>query len=251
MPRCAAVRDRRRGGPRPNLSERPRRWKGCRPTLFMNCLATAGAGGANLYCCFSVAVKRNNLKTSSSNLHGLFRSGQSPYLAEVPAVRAPTSLRPTPSSPGACAADRASIRSKVRTDGNSFSRWLNRSARDACRESRQTYHSVSRRSCVVHLDCQRPRDPSREESILLFRYCWGHGVAKCPAYDQSFRQQQLGADLLSHRSHPCPRCRTDLTESLRGHLYATREWHGREEEVRKRLEELAARCRLDLSTMPP
>ena len=72
---------------------------------------------------------------------------------------------------------------------------------------------------VVHLDCQRPRDLSREERVLLFRHCRGHAVAKCPACAQSFRQHQLGADLLGHRSHLCPRCRTDLTESLRGHLY--------------------------------
>ena len=56
--------------------------------------------------------------------------------------------------------------------------------------------------------------------MLLFRYCWGHAVAKCPACDQSFRQHQLGADLLAHRTYLCPRCRTDLTEGLRGHLYA-------------------------------
>ena len=73
---------------------------------------------------------------------------------------------------------------------------------------------------VVHLDCQRPRDLSREERILLFRYCWEHAVAKCTACDQSFRQHQLGGHLLAHRSYLCPRCRTDLTESLRGHLYA-------------------------------
>src|SRR5215813_5287625 len=73
---------------------------------------------------------------------------------------------------------------------------------------------------VVHVDCQRPRDLTLEERVLLVRYCWGHAVAKCPACDQRFRQQQLGSDLLGHRTHMCPRCRTDLTESLRGHLYA-------------------------------
>src|SRR5262249_56812588 len=36
----------------------------------------------------------------------------------------------------------------------------------------------------------------------------------------SFRQHQLGGDLLAHRAHLCPRCREDLTESLRGHLYS-------------------------------
>src|SRR5262245_43351458 len=73
---------------------------------------------------------------------------------------------------------------------------------------------------VAHLDCQRPRDLSREERILLFRYCWEHVVAKCVACDRSFKQHQLGVDLLAHRSYLCPRCRTDLTESLRGHLYS-------------------------------
>jgi len=55
---------------------------------------------------------------------------------------------------------------------------------------------------------------------LLFRYCWDHAVAKCSACDKSFRQNQLGADLLAHRAYLCPRCREDLTDSLRGHLYA-------------------------------
>lgn len=87
---------------------------------------------------------------------------------------------------------------------------------------------------VVHLDCQRPRDLSREERILLFRYCWGHAVAQCRACEQSFRQQQLGADLLGHRTYLCPRCRADLTESLRGHLYACAMLPG---EVRQRAQE--------------
>ena len=73
---------------------------------------------------------------------------------------------------------------------------------------------------IFHLDCQRPHNLSREERILLFRYCWHHAVAKCSACDQSFRQHQLGADLLAHRAYLCPLCRADLTESLRGHLYA-------------------------------
>jgi len=72
---------------------------------------------------------------------------------------------------------------------------------------------------LVHFDCQRPRYLSREERILLFRYCWEHTVAKCPACDQSFRQHQLGGDLLAHRSYLCPRCGADLTDGLRGHLY--------------------------------
>src|SRR5262249_34608513 len=88
---------------------------------------------------------------------------------------------------------------------------------------------------VVHLDCQRPRDLSREERVLLFRYCSDHAVVKCPACDQSFRQQQLGSDLRGHRTHLCPRCRADLTESLRGHLYACAMLP---EEVRRRAQEV-------------
>ena len=87
---------------------------------------------------------------------------------------------------------------------------------------------------IAHLDCQRPRDLSREERVLLFRYCWGHVVAKCAACDQSFPQQQLGSDLLGHRTHLCPRCRADLTEGLRGHLYACTMLP---EEVRRRAQE--------------
>ena len=73
---------------------------------------------------------------------------------------------------------------------------------------------------VVHVDCQRPGHLSREERILLFRYCWEHTVANCRACDASFRQHQLGGDLLVHRAYLCPRCLADLTDSLRSHLYA-------------------------------
>ena len=75
-------------------------------------------------------------------------------------------------------------------------------------------------SRVVHLDCQRPRHLTREERVLLFRYCWGHSVAKCPSCAQSLiRRHELASGLLDNRTHFCPRCRTDLTESIRGHLY--------------------------------
>jgi hypothetical protein len=72
---------------------------------------------------------------------------------------------------------------------------------------------------VAHVDCQRPRDPSPDERALLFRYCREHAVAKCPACAASFRQEELGADLVAHRANLCPRCRADLTESVRSHLY--------------------------------
>ncbi len=86
---------------------------------------------------------------------------------------------------------------------------------------------VSREDTVVfdggsqpmHLDCRRPRDLSPEERALLFKYCFDHAVAECASCSQDFRQQELGADLLGDRTNLCPRCRMDLTERLREHLY--------------------------------
>src|SRR5262245_56174106 len=76
-----------------------------------------------------------------------------------------------------------------------------------------------RRGVMTHVDCLRPRDLSPEERAILFWYCRDHAVAKCVACTASFRQNELGGDLLRHRIHLCPRCRVDLTESVRGHLY--------------------------------
>lgn len=73
---------------------------------------------------------------------------------------------------------------------------------------------------ILHVDCRRPRDLSHEERALPFKYCFGHSVADCATCTQSFRQQELGSDLLGHRTHLCPRCRADLTETLRTHLYS-------------------------------
>src|SRR5215471_17565303 len=76
-------------------------------------------------------------------------------------------------------------------------------------------------SRVVHLDCQRPRHLTREERLLLFRYCRGHAVAKCPSCAQSLIQRhELASGLLDKRTHVCRRCGTDLTESIRHHLYS-------------------------------
>jgi hypothetical protein len=72
---------------------------------------------------------------------------------------------------------------------------------------------------VVHLDCRRPRGLSHDERALLFRYCSDHAVATCAACGQAFRQHELGADFLLHRTHLCPRCRADLIDGVRGHLY--------------------------------
>ena len=73
---------------------------------------------------------------------------------------------------------------------------------------------------ICHVDCQRPHDLSHEERALLFKYCFGHAVAECPTCGQRFRQQELGSDLLGNRTHLCRKCRTDLMDSTREHLYA-------------------------------
>lgn len=72
---------------------------------------------------------------------------------------------------------------------------------------------------IFHLDCRRPRDLSIEERALLFRYCPDHVIAKCVACAASFTQHELVADLVASRSSLCPRCRADLTASMRAHLY--------------------------------
>src|SRR5262249_30987515 len=68
--------------------------------------------------------------------------------------------------------------------------------------------------------CRRPRELSPEERQLLFRYCFDHAVAQCASCSQDFRQAELGSDLLRSRTNLCPRCRVDLTERLREHLYS-------------------------------
>ena len=75
---------------------------------------------------------------------------------------------------------------------------------------------------IFHLNCQRTRDVSPEERVLLFRYCRDHAVAKCVACAASFQQYDLGADPLGSRFYLCPRCRADLTASIRTHLYTCR-----------------------------
>jgi hypothetical protein len=89
-------------------------------------------------------------------------------------------------------------------------------------------------SGMTHVDCLRPRDLGPEERALLFRYCWGHAGAKCIACAKNYRHQELGADVLGQRTNLCPRCRADLTESMRGHLYSCAMLP---EEVRRRARE--------------
>jgi hypothetical protein len=37
---------------------------------------------------------------------------------------------------------------------------------------------------------------------------------------QSYRQFELGSDLVNNRVHLCPNCRADLSENVRAHLYS-------------------------------
>ena len=73
---------------------------------------------------------------------------------------------------------------------------------------------------LSHVDCQRPHILTPEERALVFLYCSGHVVARCPACDIAYRYTQLAADMVGgSRSNMCPRCRRDLTEAVRAHLY--------------------------------
>ena len=93
---------------------------------------------------------------------------------------------------------------------------------------------------VMHLDCRSPRHLSPEERALLFQYCFDHAVAECASCSQDFRQQELASDLMGNCANLCPRCRTDLTERLREHLYNCSTLPG---EVRRRAREARAAAR--------
>lgn len=72
---------------------------------------------------------------------------------------------------------------------------------------------------VSHVDCRRRRMLSNEERTLLYRYCFAHAVAECSACTRSLRQTELGTDLFLGYTHLCPKCRQDVTESIRAHLH--------------------------------
>src|SRR4029453_17465535 len=73
---------------------------------------------------------------------------------------------------------------------------------------------------LSHIDCKRPHVLTPEERALVFVYCSGHVVARCPACDISCRYTELASDILGgNRTNMCPRCRQDLTEAVRAHLF--------------------------------
>jgi hypothetical protein len=77
----------------------------------------------------------------------------------------------------------------------------------------------SNNGLLSHVDCKRPQVLTPEERALVFVYCSGHVVARCPACDVSFRYHELAADILGGRTNMCPRCRQDLTQAVRTHLF--------------------------------
>jgi hypothetical protein len=72
---------------------------------------------------------------------------------------------------------------------------------------------------LSHMDCKRPRMLTAEERALLFVYCFGHAAAYCLGCDLRFRMAELAADAFGGGTNLCPRCRKDLTQSARGHVY--------------------------------
>jgi len=73
---------------------------------------------------------------------------------------------------------------------------------------------------LSHMDCKRPKVLTPEERALVFVYCSGHVVARCPACDISYRYTELAADMVGGScTNMCPRCRRDLTEAVRAHLF--------------------------------
>ena len=72
---------------------------------------------------------------------------------------------------------------------------------------------------LSHVDCKRPQTLTPEERALIFVYCSAHFVAHCPACALRLPFGELAADPLGGRTNLCPRCRRDLTESVRAHLF--------------------------------
>ena len=96
---------------------------------------------------------------------------------------------------------------------------------------------------LSHVDCLRPHILTPEERALIFLHCSDHVVARCPACDNGYRYHELAADILgAGRTNLCPRCRHDLTEAVRGHLFRCTmlpaEVQRRAKEVRKAAQRL-------------
>src|SRR5262245_43029848 len=79
---------------------------------------------------------------------------------------------------------------------------------------------VFRYGVLGHLDCRRPRVLSAEERTLAFLYCQDHEVAECSTCTRRFRLREVfSQDQFGVCLYACPWCHTDLTDSIRAHLY--------------------------------
>jgi hypothetical protein len=100
---------------------------------------------------------------------------------------------------------------------------------------------------LSHLDCARSQGLTPEERALLFVFCADHVVARCLPCDLDFRMTQLAADPFGGRTNLCPRCRKDLTENVRAHLFSCvtlpSEIRQRTQEVRDAAQALIKRSR--------
>jgi hypothetical protein len=74
------------------------------------------------------------------------------------------------------------------------------------------------RDHLSHLDCRQPQAMSPEERALLFFYCREHAVAECVACARRFALFELASIPRGGRTHLCPTCLADLTDSVRAHL---------------------------------
>jgi hypothetical protein len=93
---------------------------------------------------------------------------------------------------------------------------------------------------LAHVDCMRRRALTADERHLLFVYCSEHVVAQCLPCGLSYRFTELAADPFGGRTNICPRCRRDLTDVLRAHVYSCPELPA---EVRLRAQEVREAAR--------
>lgn len=74
---------------------------------------------------------------------------------------------------------------------------------------------------LAHVDCKRTQGLTPEERSVLFAFCSSHPVARCLPCAQYYRFTELAADILGGgRTNLCPRCRRDLTEGVRAHVFS-------------------------------
>lgn len=72
---------------------------------------------------------------------------------------------------------------------------------------------------VVHIDCRRPRDLTRQERALLFGFCWAHPIL-CAVCGQSFQLFELDPDPYEYPKRTrCPHCQANVIQTVCDHLY--------------------------------